>query len=219
MPPQDGPEVLHLQRALNYFSEQFLKGLTPLREDGEFGRLTHRRSRIGKHQLGYDELSDDWTDMQLKRLHHPKDADLAPAEVIARGERRRREQRESWERNQHAATQRSGVTTFDGRPCANWLVPYLQWARDEGGWRGRLESGWRDPEYSEQLCIQMCGAPRCPGRCAGRSSNHVGDEPPHGAVDVTEWARFGEVIRRCPLRPTIFNALPTDHVHFSASGN
>jgi hypothetical protein len=218
MPPQDGPEVLRLQQDLNFFSEQFLKGLTPLREDGEWGRLTHRRSRIGKHQLGYDDLRDEWTDQQQKRLHHPKDADLAPADVIARGERRRREQRESWERNQQAAAERSGVTDFDGRPCAKWLVPYLQWARSEAGWRGVLESGWREPHHSEQLCFQLCGAARCPGTCAGTSSNHVGEVSPHGAVDVTEWAKFGDVIRNCPIEPRIFNDLPNDHVHFSSTG-
>jgi hypothetical protein len=219
MPEHDSAEVLRLQQDLNFFSEHFLKGLTPLREDGEWGRLTHRRSRIGKFQLGYDDLSDDWAPQQQRRLRHPKDADLASADAIARGERRRSEQRESWERNQQAATQSAGVTTFDGRPCAKWLVPYLQWAREEAGWRGMLESGWRDPEYSEHLCFQMCGAPRCPGRCAGRSSNHVGDAPPRGAIDVTEYARFGAVIRNCPLTPKIFNALPSDLVHFSASGN
>lgn len=218
MPPQDGPEVLRLQQQLNFFSERFLKGLTPLREDGEWGRLTHRRSRIGKFQLGYDKLEDDWTDKQLRRLRHPKDADLAPADVIERGERRRREQRESWERNLHAAGQRSGVTNFDGRPVARWFVPYLQWAREEAGWRGRLVSGWRDPHYSEQLCMQMCGAPRCPGRCAGTSSNHVGDTAPHGAIDVSESVKFGEVMRHCPLRPRIFNDLPNDRVHFSSTG-
>lgn len=218
MPPQDGPEVLHLQQSLNFFSEQFLKGLTPLREDSEWGRLTHRRSRIGKFQLGYDDLGDDWTAQQLKRLHHPKDADLATAEVIARGEQRRREQRESWERNLQAAAERAGVARFDGRPCAKWLVPYLQWARSEAGWRGVLESGWREPAHSEQLCFQICGAPRCPGTCAGTSSNHVGDEPPHGAIDVTEWAKFGDVIRNCPIEPRIFNALPNDRVHFSSTG-
>ena len=218
MPPRDGPEVLHLQQALNFFSEQFLKGITPLREDGEWGPLTHRHSRIGKFQLGYDELHDDWTAKQLKRLHHPKDADLAPAEVIARGEARRREQRESWERNLQVAAERSGVTTFDGRPCAKWLVPYLQWARSEAGWRGVLVSGWREPAFSERLCFERCHAPRCPGICAGRSSNHVGDDPPHGAIDVSEFTKFGEVIRNCPIEPRIFNDLPSDRVHFSATG-
>ncbi|MGH3870632.1 MAG: peptidoglycan-binding domain-containing protein [Pseudonocardiaceae bacterium] len=111
----------------------------------------------------------------------------------------------------------AGVSNFEGKPCANWLIPYLRWAR-EHGWQGRLTSGWRDPAYSEKLCRDMCDAPTCPGRCAGRFSHHSGDVKPKGAVDVTDERRFGELMAQCPLSPRIFNDLPNDRIHFSASG-
>ena len=112
----------------------------------------------------------------------------------------------------------SGVGTFDGVECASWLIPYLTWAR-EHGWQGTLNSGWRSPEYSEQLCWKMCGAPSCPGRCAGRASNHSGSVKPRGAIDVTDQTRFGQLMAQCPLSPPIFNDLPNDRVHFSATGH
>jgi hypothetical protein len=110
-----------------------------------------------------------------------------------------------------------GVGTFDGKLCASWLIPYLTWAR-EHGWQGKLNSGWRDPVYSEGLCLKMCGAPTCPGRCAGRTSNHAGDVKPKGAVDVSDYVRFGQLMAQCPLSPRIRNNLPKDLVHFSVSG-
>ncbi len=122
-------------------------------------------------------------------------------------------------KNQKAAAKASGVTRYDGVPVAAWMVPYLQWAR-ANGWRGRLVSGWRDPNYSRSLCMRMCGEPSCPGRCAGLNSNHVGSAEPRGAIDVSEYTHFAALMRRCPLEPRIFNALGArDPVHFSASGN
>jgi hypothetical protein len=136
-----------------------------------------------------------------------------PAAMIKRGEQRRREQR------QHAQQPvTTGVTTFDGRPVAAWMQPYLEFAR-ENGWRGTLTSGFRDPAHSEQLCFQMCGAPSCPGRCAGKASNHAGSTKPRGALDVSDFARFGQLMQRCPHQPRIFNALGAqDPIHFSVSG-
>lgn len=143
----------------------------------------------------------------IHRLRGRAQADLAAI----------RKQREL-DRHPHPPVDKNGVTHFDGVPVAKWLVPYLQWARDHG-WQGRLVSGYRDPAYSESLCRRMCGRPSCPGRCAGRASNHSGSSKPHGAIDVSAYWQFASVIRRCPYQPHIFNALPrTDPVHFSASG-
>lgn len=112
----------------------------------------------------------------------------------------------------------AGVQWFDGRQCASWLVPYLQWARAHG-WKGYLTSGWRDPAYSEKLCLSMCGRPSCPGRCAGRASNHSGSVKPHGAIDVSDYYTFGRLMRSCPYTPHIYNALGAqDPVHMSATG-
>ena len=109
------------------------------------------------------------------------------------------------------------VGTFDGVRVASWLIPYLSWAR-ANGWTGRLNSGWRDPEHSERLCWEMCGAPKCPGKCAGRDSNHSGSVKPKGAVDVSDHVRFGQLMARAPFTPRIFNNLPKDRIHFSATG-
>ena len=120
--------------------------------------------------------------------------------------------------NQKAAAKATGVTKYDGVPVAAWMVPYLQWAR-ANGWKGRLVSGWRDPQYSRSLCMRMCGAPSCPGRCAGTSSNHVGSAKPNGAVDVSDYVTFERVMARCPYRPQLVNRLDArDPVHFSVSG-
>lgn len=144
---------------------------------------------------------------------------LRVEEATAIIERRQRQIVSMRRRNRKAAERTSGVTRYDGVPVAAWMVPYLQWAR-ENGWRGQLVSGWRDPAYSEGLCRRMCGAPSCPGRCAGRKSNHSGSEKPHGAIDVSEYYHFGRLMERCPLRPQLVNRLGArDPVHFSISGN
>lgn len=121
--------------------------------------------------------------------------------------------------NRKAARAATGVAKYDGVPVAAWIVPYLQWARTNG-WKGRLVSGWRDPEYSRQLCIRMCGAPSCAGRCAGTASNHSGSAKPNGAVDVSDYVTFERLMLRCPLSPKLINRLDArDPVHFSVSGS
>ena len=112
----------------------------------------------------------------------------------------------------------AGVGSFDGVQVATWLIPYLTWAR-ANGWQGRLNSGYRSPEHSERICRDMCGAPTCPGRRAGRLSNHSGDVRPKGAIDVSDEFRFGQLMAKCPYSPRIFNDLPNDRIHFSANGH
>lgn len=101
------------------------------------------------------------------------------------------------------------------RPIANWIIPWLERSWD-AGWRGPVTSGYRSPEYSQQLCYQICGAPSCPGTCAGVTSNHTQYMQPGGAVDVGDYVTFARIqpLIGSPLR----NALPADPVHFSASG-
>lgn len=106
-----------------------------------------------------------------------------------------------------------------GRAIPNWMIPWLDRSY-AAGWRGVVNSGVRTPEYSESLCYQICGAPSCPGRCAGRSSNHnmvASQGYPYGAVDLSDYYNFGAIQPRIgsPLR----NALGAqDPVHFSVSG-
>lgn len=218
-------EVKHLQQNLNYFTNKFLKGIAPLIVDGNIGHATYRRIRMVRYWLGYKrENLDSVPTLEFRRqLRVPKSFDWSDPGRVARGIARRHAQRRKWAKNLRAATKASGVTTYDGRPVARWFVPYMEYARNVGDhtgrWHGTLNSGWRDPVYSEHLCYQMCGAPSCPGRCAGRASNHVGSTPGTGAIDVSDYVTFARIMRNAPYNPKIFNALGAqDPVHFSPSG-
>lgn len=216
-------EIRKLQRGLNVFTTKHVAGFPPLLVDGRMGRSTRKRIQWVKFFLGYAgpaRVQNAKPDLKFRsRLWHPNSIRYSSPLRIRRGQKRRAEQRREWKRNRRSSAGASGVGVFDGVPVALWLIPYLQWAR-ANGWRGRLVSGWRDPKYSEGLCYRMCGRPSCPGRCAGRNSNHAGSRRPKGAGDVSDYTRFGAVIRRCPYSPRIFNALGArDPVHFSASGN
>lgn len=216
--------IKQLQEGLNVFTRRYLDGVAPLRVDGKKGAATSARIKKVKYYLGYQRPKEhgytSTVDVAFRsRLWHPKSLRYSSPARIARGAARRIRQRRDWAKNHAQASSNTGVGSFDGRPVAKWLIPYLQWARDNG-WKGTLNSGWRDPVYSEKLCLSMCGRPSCPGRCAGRSSNHSGSVKPRGAIDVSHYYEFGQLMRRCPLEPRIFNALGArDPVHFSASGN
>ncbi|MEJ7824927.1 MAG: hypothetical protein WKF48_05835 [Solirubrobacteraceae bacterium] len=215
-------ELQALQRAINVFTRRRLSGVAPLKVDGKLGHATLSRVKWVKYYLGYQGgagVQNATVDKAFRsRVWHPNSARYSTPARIARGMKRRSVQRAKWRKNHKASKKATGVGRYDGVPVANWLIPYLQWAR-ANGWRGRLVSGWRDPAYSESLCYRICGAPRCPGRCAGRSSNHAGSAEPNGAVDVSDYVTFGRVIARCPIRPAIINTLGArDPVHFSVSG-
>jgi hypothetical protein len=206
-------DVKKLQRDLNKFTEKHLDGVAPLMVDGKRGHATNRRIVTAKYYLGYDgdsQRTNRLSPQARKRLGRPDSGEGATAR---RGDERRRELRAGVKKRTP-----KGVAKFDGRPIAAWLKPYLEYAR-KNGWKGTVVSGWRDPEFSEQLCISMCGKPACPGRCAGRKSNHGGVDKPSGAVDVSDYARFAKLMESCPLEPRIFNGMADrDPVHFSASG-
>jgi hypothetical protein len=205
-------EIKELQRAMNRFTNRFLENFPPLIVDGDRGRSTNRRVGVCKFFLGYPpgaERSHRVTPLFLTRLNRPA---MMPPAMIKRGEERRREQHE------RARRRVTGVATFDGRAVANWMKPYLDFAR-KNGWKGTLVSGFRDPAESEAICFQKCGQPSCHGTCAGRTSNHSGKTTPKGAVDVSDFARFGQLMQRCSLEPRIFNELEHDRSHFSATGH
>jgi hypothetical protein len=214
-------QALDAQRAMNRFSGKYLKGVAPLIEDGVAGHATRVRTKSCKFYLGYGATrsanSAKITAKFLAALRSPKARSLGWRVLRAGAARRTRQRARHRQQSVRAAVTR-GVGRFDGKPCASWLIPYLQYAR-RNGWRGQLNSGWRSPAYSDQLCRQMCGAPSCPGRCAGRASNHAGSVKPRGAVDVSDYATFGRLMKSYPSPPRIFNALGSrDPVHFSASG-
>ena len=214
-----------LQRQLNFFTKKYLLGYAPLRVDGRMGRLTRKRIRVAKFYLGYEgPLTSSLREGFLSRLYHPKSLRYSSPARLRLAARRRSKERRAWKRNHRVAVRTTGVGTYDGRPCSNIGIRYLEYARSYTGperpWEGTLQSGWRDPVYSEGLCIKMCGRPSCPGRCAGRNSNHSGTTAARFALDVSDYVRFGEIMRSCPLQPPIFNALGAiDPVHFSPSGN
>lgn len=217
-PPRTHAQVKALQRAINRFTKKYLLDVTELRVDGELGPATKKRIKFVKYYLGFNERNSYPNTAFLKAVHHPRWKHLSNPRRLARAVKRRVEQRHQARKHREEARKTHGVGHFDGIAVANWLIPYLQWARNNG-WRGRLVSGWRDPIYSEQLCYRMCGAPSCPGKCAGRSSNHSGSDKPRGAIDVSYYYEFGQCMKRCPIEPHIYNALGVrDPVHFSASG-
>ena len=216
-------QVKRLQRDLNRFSRDKSLSLTPLRIDGEMGALTRKRIRYVYFLLGYSRKR-----IKAAKVNRDFRRQLAnPRRVLGktkwhrrrvrRGLKRRIKRRRDVARNHVQAVRASGVTYYDGRPVAKWIVPYMEWAR-RNGWSGRLVSGWRDPLYSERLCYGMCGRPTCPGRCAGRGSAHSQSAFGSGAIDVSDYIRFGQLMARCPLNPKLTNHLPNDRVHFSRSG-
>lgn len=216
-------EIRELQTKLNWFSKVFLKGQAPLIVDGDKGVATDRKIKQVKFFLGFlhENVDASVTQEFRWRLWHPRGARRGHTPPdrgwIVRGMKRRITQRRNWRRNHRKAKKTTGVGTFDGRPVANALIPHLQWARAHG-WHGTLVSGYRTPEYSEHLCIVMCGAPRCPGRCAGRATNHAYALAARFAGDVSDYIRFGQIVAHSPHNPRIFNALPNDRVHYSPTG-
>lgn len=211
-------DVIALQNDLNRFTRKYLKGLGPLQVDGELGPSTVARIKTCKFMLGYKlpirpEVNADFRN----RLSHPRSRKYSSVSRLARAQRRRIAGRARWAASKAHSHVSSGVTTFDGRPIAAWIKPYLVWAR-ANGWRGTVNSGWRSPAYSASLCQRICNAPRCPGLCAGASSNHSGSSKPAGAVDVSDYGTFGRLMHSCPYSPALRNALPRDPVHYSATG-
>jgi hypothetical protein len=112
-----------------------------------------------------------------------------------------------------------GLAQFDGKlVTADW-AKLLARVRATGHWGGSVTSGYRSPEYSEQLCYAICGAPSCPGTCAGRASNHSKRSIAEGAaVDVSDPVGFRRGLVAVG-RSDIHNALGSaDPWHFSVSG-
>lgn len=213
-----------LQRKLNHFTKTHLRYVTPLRVDGKKGPATCNRIQRVKYYLGYQKK---WrtgnnackVDREfLRRLEHPDRKSSYKGDAYRRAVKRRRWQRAHARKPKPKYAKKYGIGSYDGKPVANAAIRYMQWAR-EHGWRGRLVSGWRSRAYSQHLCYAMCGRPVCPGRCAGVNTNHVYAQPDRFAIDVSDYYTFARLMRQCPIRPTIYNALGSrDPVHFSPSG-
>lgn len=117
------------------------------------------------------------------------------------------------------------LTELDGHLVPIWIAEILIAARNAGRWHGVVISGYRSPAFSEELCLNMCGAPSCPGRCAGRSTNHACPPSgrgvfPEGAVDVTGYTELRAYCERnAPQLKGGGQVLPADLPHFSHNGN
>jgi hypothetical protein len=120
-------------------------------------------------------------------------------------------------RNRRPVIGHKGLVWLDGKMVASWIADDLKKIRAAGRWKGYVVSGWRDPVYSERLCLSMCGHVTCSGRCAGRSSRHSGIDYPNGAADVSDYFTAASESRRLGLR--LKNALPNDRVHLSSDGH
>jgi len=218
-------QLKDLQRDLNVFTKRSGLGVAQLIVDGDKGFATRKRIRQVKFWLGYEKKNSNnanITDDFLKQLKHPRRRVIKEewaGQRIRRGLARRAVRRKQVAQNNFKAFLKPGVGSFDGKPVAKVAIPQLKFAR-ANGWRGSLNSGWRDPVYSERLCLNMCGSKSCPGKCAGRSSNHVGNSPARYAKDVSDYVKYGQLMARsdCP-KPRVFNALGAqDPVHYSPSG-
>lgn len=216
-------EIVHLQHALNRWSKDHRDlGRPVLQVDGGMGTLTKKRIREVKYDLGYLDPKGVIDENFFKRMNHPTEVHMdwgQGEEAVARGKERRSRRRLAVARNRIRAFLKPGVGTFDGVPVAKTAIPVLKWCREHGGWKGRLVSGYRTPAYSESLCFAICGRPSCPGRCAGRSTNHAYATPERFAIDVSDYVNFGHIVAQCPIKPKMHNALPNDLVHFSPQGN
>lgn len=212
-------QVRTLQRQLNHFSDKFLVDIAPLIVDGDFGAATKKRVKFVKYYLGWNKRTPHVSELLLRQLNHPNWAVWSNPARLARAQSRRRRQRRLAIESRNNWRNKHGYAVFDGKNVPEWMVHWLQESR-ANGWKGWVVSGVRTAAYSEHLCYAMCGAPTCPGRCAGRSSNHNMEQSqgyPAGALDVSDYARFGQVQRR--IGSPLHNALGArDPVHFSVSG-
>lgn len=216
-------EVKDIQRTLNAFTSRYLKGVPDLIVDGDKGHATNTRIHTAQWYVGYGKgnLDSEWTSELVRRLRHPRSREHSTARMIAVGIKRRAAQKARWARTHVLSFLVPGVTKWEGVVVAKAAVYFLDEARKRG-WTGVVNSGWRDPIFSRSLCIAMCGVPFCPGRCAGLSSNHVGNTPQRFAIDVSQYDVFGRIMREIPIPEglvRIHNELGAqDPVHFSPSG-
>ena len=226
-----GDEVKGLQKHVNSTLNKAELDWLQAEVDGAAGPLTFKASRLAASWQG---LSTE----QLKKIGEGEITDHIFDVLTAREERSEEMKKRSEDRRPNFVKMREehkkppadadGVSDWKGFKVAAWMVgarpgpdgKEVNWLQKavEKGWNGQLNSGWRSPEYSESLCQSMCGAPSCPGKCAGKTSNHSQVGPPNwGAIDVQDYGRFGSIQREIgsPLK----NELGAhDPVHYSFTG-
>lgn len=175
-------------------------------EDGTLEDREHWERRRKRNREAYEHRDEVVEHLVKKRNAHEK--------LIDKLKDLKEEVRE--ERSSGFQKGSTKIVTMDGKPIVEDLAYWLDKAR-HNGWHGVVVSGYRSPEYSESLCRAMCGAPSCPGRCAGRASNHARVAYPGPAADVTDFITCERVLAN--IGAPYFNDLPYDLVHFSRSGH
>ena len=178
------------------------------RKDGSLEDLEHFQHRRAREKERRDRR-EEMKDLLVKKF------EALERQLEHRKEHRqevRAERREAGKYEQHSES----IVTFDGVEVVEDAAHWLQRARDEG-WSGTLTSGFRTPEHSQEICMGMCGAPTCPGKCAGTTSNHTHRGAPGPAVDVSQFGQFESISAQ--IGSPYKNALPIDPVHFSPSGH
>ncbi len=211
-------EIQGVQKTYNGFTDKWLRGYPRLRVDGIMGKATKSRTMAIKHFLGWGKNRTTKVDKAFLHLvRNPRQLSAYPgnrrqrAQMLATGIARRAHQKAP------TVPVLTGVGKIDGVRVAAWLIPKVKEARRRG-WDGVVISGFRSPAYSEGLCIQICGRPVCPGRCAGRDSGHSQYRKPKGCIDVTDHVEFGEIQAELG-DPKLINRIgPSDPNHFSVSG-
>jgi hypothetical protein len=223
----DARHVRTLQREVNRTLHGAELDWLKIPEDGKFGPLTLKHARIAGSWQGFSPA-------RLRNIGEGKISSTTFNFLTHRRKRTSAMQKRHKQRLKHFKALRyhhahppviEGLVEFDGHQVPAWIAAILKKARAAGYWTGYVISGVRSPAYSEHLCIIMCGAPTCPGRCGGRYSNHAC--PPsgkgvkyEGAVDVTDPAGLGNYCssHNEPLRGD-GEVLPDDLNHFSHEGN
>jgi hypothetical protein len=157
-----------------------------------------------KHNLGVDGKCGSETFGALDRFFDPFGRMLL---------------KRAWHKRNPPPTAADGtdLVTIDGKQVAAGIGAEVLRVRQAGRWKGKVVSGYRDPAYSEKLCRAMCGQPSCPGKCAGRTSNHGQKGGRAGAVDVDDFDTFRSECAR--LGSWLKNELSHDRVHFSETGH
>lgn len=109
-----------------------------------------------------------------------------------------------------------GTTLIDGKPVANWIVPWVNLAR-KNGWNGVVTSGYRNNALQNTL-FQNRGSNSNPVAPPGQS-NHNYTTFPRGAVDVTDPDGFQRALNKV-MGPVPLRRDPTigDPPHFSFTG-
>lgn len=119
------------------------------------------------------------------------------------------------------------VIEYDGHPVAAWIVPRLKYAR-ANGWGGRVLSGYRSPSQQRGAAARYAAALGKPVSAVYPNgvlaSNHVGQQHPRGAVDVTEPERLAAAMVgwRTSGRPHPLvwgGPVINDRAHFSSNGH